>query len=170
MAKEAATAVEEPVASEAPAENAVEDGNRERAASIVTKYAAAAAAAGLIPIPAADIAAISAVQVKMLHSLSKLYGVPFSEQWARSSMASLTGSVAADGIGRVGLGSMLKLIPGIGHVASMFALPGVAWGVTSALGQIFTRHFEDGGTLLNLNLKVWRPIFYDKVETATQQN
>ncbi|HJN31325.1 MAG TPA: DUF697 domain-containing protein, partial [Candidatus Latescibacteria bacterium] len=72
MAKVTATAVEEPVVSEAGED--VVDGNRERAASIVTKYAAAAAAAGLIPMPAADIAAISAVQIKMVHSLSKLYG------------------------------------------------------------------------------------------------
>ena len=147
-----------------------EDSKLDRAATIVTRYSAGSAAAGFIPMPAADIAAISAVQMKMLHSLSKLYGVPFTQEWAKSAVASLTGSVAADGIGRMGVASALKLIPGIGHVASMFAVPGTAWAATLALGQIFTRHFEEGGNLLNLNLKVWRPVFYEKVQTAAKEN
>ena len=143
-----------------------EESRLDRAARMVSKYAAASAVAGLIPIPWADITAISAVQMKMVHGLSKLYGVPFSSQWAQSLLASLTGSVAADGIGRIGLGSMLKMIPGVGHAVSMIALPGVACMATSTLGQIFTEHFESGGTLLNLNLKVWRPVYQEKVQTT----
>ena len=143
-----------------------EEPKLDRAAKIVSRYAAATAAAGLIPIPWADMTAISAVQTKMVHALGNLYGVPFSNNWATSLLASLTGSVAADGIGRIGLGSMLKMIPGVGHAASMLALPGVAWVATSALGQIFIQHFETGGTLLDLDLKIWRPVYQKKVQTA----
>jgi len=174
MAKENIAVAEEPVAvaavEEPVAVASVDVEKRDKAASIVTKYAAATSAAGLIPIPAADIAAITAVQIKMVHSLSNLYDVPFSQQWAKSVLASLTGSVAADGIGRVGLGSLLKLVPVVGHAMSFFALPGVAFTATSALGQIFTRHFEAGGTLLNLNLKIWRPIFTEQVQTAAVES
>lgn len=165
MANETTATADEPVAVAS-----VDDQKREKAASIVTKYAAVTAAAGLIPIPAADIAAITTVQIKMVHSLSNLYDVPFSQHWAKSVVASLTGSVASDGIGRVGLGSLLKLVPVVGHALSFFALPGVAFTATSALGQIFTRHFEAGGTLLNLNLKIWRPIFTEQVQTAAAKN
>ncbi|HAL46797.1 MAG TPA: GTPase [Dehalococcoidia bacterium] len=140
----------------------------DRAAVMVSKYAAASAVAGLIPMPLADIAAISAVQMKMVHGLSKLYDVPFSSQSAKSAVASLTGAVAADSIGRVGLGSMIKMIPVVGHVASMLALPGVACIATSTMGQIFIQHFETGGTLLDLNLKVWRPIYQEKVQSAAK--
>ncbi len=165
MAKEAPTtqkAIDDSSSAEEP--------KLDRAAKVVGKYAAASAAAGLIPIPLADIAAISAVQMKMVHALSRLYGVPFADHWARSLIGSLTGSVAADGIGRVGLGSMLKMIPGVGHVAGMLALPGVASVATSALGKIFTQHFETGGTLLNVNLKVWRPVYHEKVQATANQN
>jgi uncharacterized protein (DUF697 family) len=94
--------------------------------------------------------------------------VPFSSNWAKSLLASLTGSVAADGIGRIGLGSLLKMVPVVGHAASMLALPGVAWVATSTLGQIFVQHFETGGTLLNLDLKVWRPVYQRSVQTAAK--
>jgi uncharacterized protein (DUF697 family) len=147
----------------------VEEPRLDRAAKIVGKYAAASAVAGFIPIPLADIAAISAVQMKMVHGLSKLYDVPFSNDWAKSLVASLTGGVAADSIGRIGLGSLVKMIPGVGHVAGMLALPGVACVATSTLGQIFTQHFETGGTLLDLNLKVWRPVYHEKVQATANQ-
>lgn len=136
----------------------------------MTKYSAGAAAAGLLPFPLLDITAIAGVQLKMVHSLSNLYGVPFRRDWAKSLLGSLTGSVASAGIGRIGLGSALKLMPGVGHVASFLAMPGVAAIATSTLGQIFTQHFESGGTLLDLNLKVWRPIYQEKVRTQTAKN
>jgi len=105
-----------------------------------------------------------------VHGLSKLYDVPFSNDWAKSLVASLTGGVAADSIGRIGLGSLVKMIPGVGHVAGMLALSGVAYVATSTLGQIFTQHFETGGTLLDLNLKIWRPVYHEKVQATANQN
>jgi len=141
----------------------------EEAAAIVSRYAAASAAVGFVPMPLVDITVISALQTKMIHSLSNLYGVSFSSQFAKACLASLTGSVAADGIGRVGLSSLLKMVPVVGHVAGALAMPGVAWAATSTVGQIFTQHFESGGTLLNLNLKVWRPVYQENVEAATKE-
>ena len=140
------------------------------AANTVTRYATASSAAGLIPMPVVDMTAIAALQLKMVHSLSKLYDVPFSQDWAKSVLASLTGSVASEGLGRFGLASALKLVPGVGHAMSLLAMPGVAFVATSAVGQIFTQHFESGGTLLNLNLKVWRPIYEQKVKSEAENN
>jgi len=159
-------------ADEAPAEDFVteEEPKLKSAGSIITTYAAAASAAGLIPIPVVDMTAIAGIQLKMVHSLSRLYGIPFSHDWAKSVLASLTGSVASEGLGRFGLASALKLIPGVGHVASLLAMPGMAFMATSVVGQIFTQHFESGGTLLNLNLKVWRPIYEEKVKTEANKN
>jgi uncharacterized protein (DUF697 family) len=150
--------------------NAEEASKLESAASIVSRYAAASAAVGLVPMPLVDITLISALQSKMIHSLSNLYGVPFSSQFAKAVLASLTGSVAVDGIGRVGLGSLLKLVPGVGHIAGALAMPGVAWAATSTVGQIFIRHFESGGTLLDLNLKVWRPVYQEKVDATAKES
>jgi len=171
MVEETSTSQSSPEAPDTADTGSVEESsNLDRAALTVSRYAAASAAAGLLPIPLADVSAIAAVQLKMVHSLSKIYGVPFSRQWTKSLLAALTGSVASDGIGRVGLGSLLKMVPGIGHVAGMLALPAVAWVATSTLGQIFTQHFASGGTLLTLDLKIWRPVYSEKVSTAAKQN
>ena len=168
MAEEKATKS----APEASAEDARNEDEQKlaNAASIVTRYATASTAAGLIPMPVIDMTAIAALQLKMLHSLSKLYDIPFSQDWAKSVLGSLTGSVASEGLGRFGLASALKLVPGVGHAMSLFAMPAVAFVATSAVGQIFTQHFASGGTLLNLNLKVWRPIYEKKVRTEADKN
>ncbi len=171
MAKEkAAVLEEEEVDVDANDTGRAVESQLDRAAVIVSKYSTASAAAGLLPVPVADVAAITVVQLKMMHSLSKLYGVPFSKQLSKSLLASLSGGVAADGIGRVGLASALKMVPVVGHMASMMALPGTAFVTTSALGQILTQHYENGGTLLSLDLKVWRPIYREKVSEAAAKN
>ena len=58
------------------------------AQEIVKRYALYAAGAGLIPIPVADFAAITALEVKMLHDLGDMYGVPFSQETVRPIVAS----------------------------------------------------------------------------------
>jgi uncharacterized protein (DUF697 family) len=49
--------------------------------------------ASLVPVPLFDLLALSGVQLKMLHSLTKLYEVPFSKNLGKSSIASLLGGV-----------------------------------------------------------------------------
>ena len=50
-----------------------------KANDIVTNHVGFAASAGLIPIPGADLAAVTAVQLNMLRQLAKLYNVNFME-------------------------------------------------------------------------------------------
>ena len=59
-------------------------------------------APGLIPVPLLDLAAISLVELKMIHSLANLYGVPFSRGAAKSIIGALIGGGGTYVIGGAG--------------------------------------------------------------------
>src|SRR3974377_2565874 len=61
----------------------------ELASEVVDRFSLWSGAAGLIPVPIADVAAVGGVQVMMLRRLSEIYGVPFSENRGKSIIASL---------------------------------------------------------------------------------
>ena len=70
------------------------DEQRDEAASkLVDRFSLWSGAAGLIPVPLVDIAAVGGVQIQMLRRLSEIYGVPFSDNRGKSIIASLAGSV-----------------------------------------------------------------------------
>lgn len=117
---------------------------------IVNGYLGWSSGAGLIPIPGLDLAGIFAVQLKMLDDLSKLYEVPFSKNLAKELVGTLIGSGGAVAL-TVPATSLIKFVPFIGHLASVFTEPAAAAAATYALGRVFIVHFESGGTFLDFN-------------------
>ena len=155
---EAAPVEEAPVATD---EKRIE----EKAESTIRIYSLGVVGAGFIPLPFADLATISAIQLKMIHSLSKLYGVKFSSNLGKSTIASLTSSLAAEGVGRSSLvASMTKLIPFIGPVVGAYAVPLTAGAATYAVGKVFVQHFESGGTFLDLKPETVKAYFAEQFE------
>jgi uncharacterized protein (DUF697 family) len=134
---------------------------------IVNGYMGWSAGAGLVPIPVMDLAAISGVQLKMIHSLTKFYGVPFSREAAKSVVAALIG-----GGGSLTLAapasSLLKFVPLIGSVAGVLTQPALAAASTYALGKVFIQHFETGGNLLNFNAADLRQYYAEQFADARQ--
>lgn len=111
-----------------------------RADTIIKKHILWSSGAGLIPVPLADLAAVTAVQVSMLEELSKLYDVEFSEPVLKNFVTALTGGMVA----RLGA-SAVKAIPGIGTLlggASMSIMSGAS---TYAVGQVAKGQLEKGG-------------------------
>tara|TARA_Y100000389_G_scaffold201305_1_gene243701 strand:+ start:1724 stop:2461 length:738 start_codon:yes stop_codon:yes gene_type:complete len=117
----------------------------------VNKWSTWSAAAGFIPMPAVDTAAIGGVQVKMIHALCKVYDVPFKKEAVLAIISAVVGGSVATSLGSAAKGSVAKLIPGIGSIVSSFIQPGVAYGTTYALGRVFIDHFEKEGTLLDFD-------------------
>ncbi len=110
-----------------------------------------AGAAGIIPVPFIDFAAISAVQMKMCHSLGQVYGYNLSDHMLKSAIGSIVSGNLATATGKgIGL-KIAKSIPIVGGIASILVLPAMAAASTYALGKVFVLHFESGGTLLNFN-------------------
>lgn len=116
------------------------------AAALVERYAAYSAAAGLVPVPAVDAAAIAGVQVTMLRALSAYYGVPFSQELGKSLVAALLGGLMPSLAG-------YQLLKFAGPLAGVLGISGFAATSTWAVGQVFVAHFESGGTLLDVNVE-----------------
>ena len=143
-----------------------------RAHNLVQNYLLASASIALVPVPLLDLAGITALQIKLVHSLAKLYDVPFKEDIAKSLVAALL-SGASTILLIKGLVSLAKAIPVLGTLASgSIAISGAS--VTYAVGEVFIRHFESGGTLLDFDPKQVKDLFQrllkkDKATAETVQ-
>lgn len=140
----------------------------EQAMALVNSYVPWSAAAGLLPMPMVDTAALVAVQLRMLSKLSQMYNVPFKENVVKSIVSALFGSVASTGLGG-SLGSLAKAIPLIGPIVGIVVVPGVYSAATYAVGRVFVSHFEAGGTFLDFDPKKTRAYFVDEFEKAKKQ-
>src|SRR5215831_679893 len=143
-----------PDAAGAPGATPMTDEQRDEAASkLVDRFSLWSGAAGLVPIPLVDIAAVGGVQLQMLRRLSEIYDVSFSENLGKSLIASLAGSIIpASTATTAALGaSSMKLIPGFGTAVGAVTMPVISAGATYVIGKVFIQHFASGGTLLDFN-------------------
>src|SRR3989304_7047127 len=89
----------------------------ELASQIVDRFSLWSGAAGLIPVPIVDIAAVGGLQLQMLRRISEVYGVPFSRNRGKSIIASLAGALIPASTATttaMSVGSLMKGLPGIG--------------------------------------------------------
>lgn len=145
------------VAETAPAD-AIEmspERRRAMAAKLVERFALWSGAAGLIPLPLVDLAAVGGVQIQMLRRISQIYGVPFSENRSKSIIAGLAGSMIPAS-SAIGTASIIKSVPLVGMVVSAIAMPVLSAGATYAIGMAFIEHFASGGTLLDFSARDYR--------------
>jgi len=123
---------------------------RARAIKVVRRLSLWSGAAGLIPLPYVDLAAVSGVQIEMLRRISKIYDVPFSKNGGKALIASIAGSMIPASSG-VGAASVIKGVPGVGTAVSALTMPVLSVGATYAIGMAFIQHFASGGTLLDFD-------------------
>lgn len=120
-----------------------------------------ATGAGLVPIPLLDLAAITAVQVRLVQKLARVYDVPFRADAVKRIVGVVVGSGGAVLVAAP-VASMLKVFPVLGTFLSTFVEPAAAAASTYALGHVFMQHFESGGTLLNLDPDAMRQHYYEE--------
>jgi uncharacterized protein (DUF697 family) len=123
---------------------------RARAIKIVKRASLWAGAAGLIPVPIVDLAAVGGVQIEMLRRISKIYGVPFSETRSKALVAGFAGSMIPASSG-IGAASLIKGVPLVGTAISALTMPTLSVGATYAIGMAFIQHFSSGGTLFDFD-------------------
>jgi uncharacterized protein (DUF697 family) len=158
MAQEAtgsgATETKDPAEGETAVAAMTDEARDAEAAQVVDRFSLWSGAAGLIPLPLVDIAAVGGVQLMMLRRLSEIYGVPFTENRGKSIIASLAGSVLPASTATttaMSVSSLLKGVPGVGTVISTFTMPVLSAGASWVIGKVFIQHFASGGTLLDFN-------------------
>jgi uncharacterized protein (DUF697 family) len=138
--------------------------NSERAESTVRAHVLWAMGAGFIPLPVADALAVAAVQLDMIRNISAIYGVAFAETQGKAIISSLAGSA----LSRLGANALIKAIPVIGTFiggASMSVMSGAS---TYAIGQVFKRHFEVGGTFVDFDTSRFKKFYDEQFEKGKQ--
>ena len=144
--------------------------NAEEVENLLLRHAMLAAGAGLIPLPLLDLAAITGVNLKMLHDLAVLHDVEFRPELAKSAVVSLL-TTAGGGLLLAGpVSSLLKIVPGVGSIVGGLAVPGVMGGLTYATGKVFARHFATGGDLVNFDASRFKDMFKREAKVGTEKS
>lgn len=117
------------------------------------KWTIAAAAA---PLPLADAALVSGVQLRMISRLARLYGVPFERVRVASLLSALFGGWTPYTIATGIAGAAARMAPGIGTLFGVATSIGTSTLATETIGKVFIQHFEEGGTFLDFEPKKYR--------------
>ncbi len=117
--------------------------------SSATRWSAAGAA---IPVPLLDLAVLGGVQVKMIRNIADLYGQTLDVKSLKPIVAVLLGTLVPGALAGNALASASKAMPGFGVVVGAGAMAGLGAAATYAMGKVFARHFEGGGTLSSFDI------------------
>lgn len=112
--------------------------------------------AGMIPVPVADLAAVTAIQMDALRQLAELYKIDFTADLGKRFVTALSGSSLA----RVGA-SAIKAIPGVGTVLGGLSMSALSAASTYAVCQVALHHFKTHGDFLNVKLDWARQAYAD---------
>ena len=115
--------------------------------------------AGFIPVPIADLFAVSAIQLDMIRQLCKVYDISFKETEGKAIITALTGS----GLARLGARA-IKFIPGVGSILGGITLAILSGASSYAIGEVFKKHFETGGTFLDFDPDRLKKYYNEKFE------
>ncbi|MDX1957988.1 MAG: DUF697 domain-containing protein [Leptospiraceae bacterium] len=129
---------------------------------IIKNHALLSMAAAAIPVPIADIAAITLVQLDMIKKLASHHSVNYDHEWGKSVVSSLTSSSLAVIASRF-LASGIKMIPGVGTILGIATQVVLAGATTYALGRIFDEHFS-GKEIIEPNLDMLKKKYEEYVE------
>ncbi len=114
---------------------------RALARKIVERHRIYAAVGGLLPLPVANIAGVTAIIMRMVKQLSGLYGVPFQHDRTRSVVISLIGGAVPTGFGAATASTLAFVVPA-SAVIGLAVSAVTAGALTRAIGLVFVEHFE----------------------------
>ncbi len=129
--------------------------------SIIRSHAMWSMGAGaLIPLPILDSVGVAAVQLDMVRQMAKVYNVDFEDTKFKAIISAILGTFLA----RAGAKSIIKLIPIAGSYIGGAAMGLMAGASTLTLGELFKNHFENGGTMLDVDIDRMKRQFAEKFE------
>ncbi len=118
---------------------------RQLANKIVDRHRLYAAGGGLLPLPVASIAGVTAVVLRMVKQLSQLYGVPFERDQTRALIVSIIGGAVPTGLGVATTSTLAWIIPG-GLLVGLAVSAVTAGALTRGIGLVFVDSFESEAT------------------------
>jgi uncharacterized protein (DUF697 family) len=112
---------------------------QKRARAVIMAATTSAALVGAVPIPFADAALLVPIQVGMLAGVSACFGLTLDDAFFGTLISSVAGTVGATALGRVIVGSLFKLIPGVGSAAGGVITSATAATITTTLGETYLK-------------------------------
>jgi uncharacterized protein (DUF697 family) len=158
--KEATPVETAPVEAATEVSNAAE-GREDRLEKLSKYHILASMGIGLVPFPIVDMVALMGIQLNMVRKLCAEYGVPFKQDAGKSVISSLLGGILPVPVG-LALISLLKFVPVIGLTTGAVTMPVVSGASTYAIYKVFVKHFEAGGTFLNLDPSKFKSYFSEQ--------
>jgi len=131
----------------------------ENANKVIKNHMIWSMGAGFIPVPIADLIAVGAIQLDMIRQLSRVYDIDFKETQGKAIITALTGS----SIARIGARAV-KFIPGVGSILGGITLAVLSGASSYAIGEVFKKHFETGGTFLDFDPDRLKKYYNEKFE------
>ncbi|QQS28405.1 MAG: DUF697 domain-containing protein [Sphingobacteriales bacterium] len=116
-----------------------EEKRHRKATDLITHHVILSMGTAIIPVPMADILALTTLQIRMLKELCDLYEKPYSKQVAQNIITAIAGNSLA----RLGA-SLLKTIPGIGTIIGGVSAVILSGASTYAIGKVFLHNFDAG--------------------------
>ncbi len=142
----------------------ISDKKKLLADNTIKNYVILAMGTGLIPSALVDIVAITALEVKMIGDLARVYDFPVPHRLVRYKvLISLIGSIGPVYLS-VKMHSALKSVPLIGHAVYVGMLSITGGAAMYAVGKVFQKHYESGGTFLSSENSVLKNYFQEKYQ------
>lgn len=124
-----------------------EDSRLDKAGEVIASATKWSAAAALVPVPYLDLAALAAVQGNMVVNLAQVYGESVTKQTVSGVISVLLGTLLPANLATATVGATAKFVPGFGTLVGVASLAAFGSAATYAIGKVFVRHFEHGGTV-----------------------
>lgn len=137
---------------------------RGKAEDIVKKNIYWSMGIALLPFPIFDMAALTALQVKMAHDISKTYNKSFNQSRGKAVILSLLGSLNIYALSSLVFRGFMKLLPGPAYLLGAASSSGFSAATTYAVGKVFIQHYEMGGTLLDLDPDAVKEYFREQYQ------
>lgn len=115
---------------------------------------------GWLPIPFIDLAAVTAVQIDMIKQLCDLYDKDYNAQKGKAIVLALFNTIGGR-LPAYAIRSSLKSVPVFGWILGGASLAAFAGASTYATGLVFKEHFDNGGSLKDINPESFKE-FYKK--------
>ncbi len=144
-------------------------GERDKKADeIIKTYSLVAMGFGLIPTPLVDFAAVLALELKMIQELAENCEFTFPRRQVFFKMVISLAGVIAPLYFVQRYKNLIKAVPGIGHAMTV-ALVLTNGASVYAVGKVFQKHFESGGTFLSCDETLIREYFAKKYEEGKRR-
>lgn len=141
--------------------NTVTTEAKKEADAIIKLHARLATAAAFIPVTGLDVALVTTIQVKMVKEVAEAYDVPFEEEMVKVAISSVVGATIARLVA-FGAREAFNAFSQFGSLADNLTNAAISGFFTAATGEIYSMHFEGGGTLETLDIS-------DFIDYASEQ-